>query len=81
MILGNITLSIPDDVHAWMREHPDIRWSEVARQAIVEKLLMLREADEIAKGSKLTQKDVDAISRKIKKGAHKRFMDDLRNRR
>ncbi|HLF06643.1 MAG TPA: hypothetical protein VI893_05675 [Thermoplasmata archaeon] len=36
--MGNITLSVPDELHVRMRKHPEIKWSEVARQAFVEKV-------------------------------------------
>jgi hypothetical protein len=29
---GNITLSVPDELHVRMRKHPEIKWSEVARR-------------------------------------------------
>jgi hypothetical protein len=31
----NITLSIPDDIYIKMKKYREIRWSEVARQAII----------------------------------------------
>ena len=70
----NITLSIPDDVHKEMRMFSEVRWSEVARRAIIEKIETLRLADSLAKKSKITQKDVDNFSRKIKSSANKRFI-------
>ena len=36
--MPNITLSIPLEVYRKMEEHPEIKWSEVARRAIVEYL-------------------------------------------
>ncbi|NJF25184.1 hypothetical protein [Thermococcus sp. Bubb.Bath] len=33
--MPNITLSVPPDVYKKMKEHSEIRWSEVARKAIV----------------------------------------------
>jgi len=36
--MAHITLSIPDDLHKKMREHPEIKWSEIARNAIKEYL-------------------------------------------
>ncbi|MFH0955093.1 MAG: hypothetical protein V1777_03230 [Candidatus Micrarchaeota archaeon] len=34
----NMTMAIPKELHKAMREHPEIKWSEVARQAIEVKL-------------------------------------------
>ena len=36
--MGNITLSIPDEIHKDMRNFSEVKWSEVARKAIIEKL-------------------------------------------
>ncbi len=34
--MPNITLSIPNDVYQKMKKHKEIKWSEVARKAIIE---------------------------------------------
>lgn len=65
--MTNMTLSIPDELHAKMKKHSDIRWSEVARKSISAKVDMLEVMEKIAKKSRLTQKDADEISHKIKK--------------
>jgi len=72
--MGNITLSIPDDVHKNMKHFSEVRWSEVARKAIVDKLETLRLAENLAKKSKLSEKDVKEFSKKIKSLATKRFL-------
>jgi len=40
--MAHITLSVPDEVYEEMKEHPEIKWSEVARQSIIEKTLLLK---------------------------------------
>ncbi len=72
--MGNITLSLPEDVQKEMKKFSEIRWSEVARKAIIERLETLKIAENIAKKSRLTQKDVDEFSKKIKSLATKRFL-------
>ena len=72
--MGNITLSIPDDVHKDMKQFSEVRWSEVARKAIIQKLETLHMADRLAKKSKLSEKDVSEFSNIIKSLATKRFM-------
>ena len=74
MKMANITLSVPENVHKQMKHFSDIKWSEVARKAIIERLEMLILAEKLAQKSKLTQKDVEDFSKKIKKSATKRFM-------
>lgn len=65
--MGNITLAVPDDLQERMKQHSEIRWSEVVRKSIAQKVEMLEVMDRIAKKSKLTKKDVDEISERIKK--------------
>lgn len=36
--MPNLTLSIPEEVYRRMKRRTDVRWSEVARRAIVERL-------------------------------------------
>ncbi|MFO8015882.1 MAG: hypothetical protein R6U32_02150 [Candidatus Woesearchaeota archaeon] len=72
--MGNITLSIPDDVHREMKQFSEVKWSEVARKAIKEKLETLNAAEKLAKKSKLTEKDVNDFSKKIKSEATERFL-------
>lgn len=73
--MGNITLAIPEDVHKEMKKFTDIRWSEVARRAIVEKVDTLKLADKLASKSKLTKKDVEEFTRKIKIEGTKKFLN------
>ena len=72
--MGNITLSVPDDIHEDMKHFSEIRWSEVDRKAIIDKIETLRLAESLAKKSKLSEKDVREFSRKIKSLATKRFV-------
>ena len=72
--MGNITLAIPDNVHKDMKSFSEVRWSEVARKAIVSKLETLKLADVLAKKSRLTKEDIDKFSQNIKKSATKRFL-------
>jgi hypothetical protein len=71
--MGNITLSIPNDVHSDMRHFSEIKWSEVARKAIIKKIKTLKLAERLAKKSKLTKKDVDEFAKLIKSKAAKKL--------
>lgn len=71
--MPNVTLSVPEDVYVIMKKHREMRWSEVARAAIVEQVKKLEAMDKIASKSKLTLKDVEEINEKIKDGIHKHF--------
>ncbi|PIN85894.1 hypothetical protein COV19_07425 [Candidatus Woesearchaeota archaeon CG10_big_fil_rev_8_21_14_0_10_44_13] len=71
--MTNITLSVPDDLHGRMKHFSEIRWSEVARKAIEQKVEGLELMDKLAAKSRLTQKDADEIGEKIKESAAKRL--------
>jgi hypothetical protein len=64
--MTNLTLAIPEDLHERMKHHSEIRWSEVVRKSISQKVELLDAMNKIASKSKLTKKDVDEISKKIK---------------
>ena len=64
----NMTLSIPNKIHEEMKKYSEIRWSEVARQAIVKKLNDLKILEEILEKSTLREEDIDEIDHIIKAG-------------
>jgi len=39
--MAHITLSIPDAIYEEMKKHPEIKWSEIARQTIIQKTMLL----------------------------------------
>jgi len=63
--LPNVTLSIPEDLHEKMKKHSEIRWSEVVRKSISEKIDDLEVMDRLTRRSRLTQADVDEIAHKV----------------
>ena len=65
---------MPDAIHKEMKRFPEVRWSEVARRAIIEKIEMLQLAEQLAQKSRLTEKDIKEFSKKIKADARKRFL-------
>ena len=66
--MANFTISVPDELKALLDKHPEMNWSEVARQAWRNKVEQLELLNQITSGSKATDKDVEEISRKIKAG-------------
>ena len=73
MTMPNITLSIPVDVRRLMRKYPEIRWSEIARRAIISKLEDLKRLDELTKESHLEEKDVVELDHLVKKKLSERY--------
>ena len=70
--MTNMTLAIPEDLKSIMKKHKDIRWSEVARQAMWEKAKKLEIMDKILSKSKLTEQSAIELGREINKGIAKR---------
>ena len=70
--MPNLTLAIPNELHTKMKKHSEIRWSDVVRKSISQKIENLEMMDKLVSKSKLTQKDVDEIAHKINRAV---FMD------
>jgi len=66
--MPNVTLAIPEALHQKMKKHTEIRWSEVVRKTISDKIETLEIIERIAAKSKLTEKDVERLSHKINAG-------------
>ncbi|MCJ7608670.1 hypothetical protein MUP00_03250 [Candidatus Bathyarchaeota archaeon] len=69
----NVTLAVPVELHRIMKKHPEIKWSEVARQAMWEYARKLDLLDEIASRSKLSEKDAVEIGEAVKKRVAERY--------
>ena len=74
----NITLSVPEELHKKMKQMSEIRWSEIARRAIEERINDFEVMERIASKSKLTKKDAEEISKKIKRSAAIRFNEQYK---
>ncbi len=68
----NVTLAVPEELHNIMKEHNEIKWSEVARRAMWEQAQKLELMDKILAKSKLTEAEAVEIGKKIKKEIAKR---------
>ena len=66
--MTNLTLAIPEELSKKMKKFSDIRWSEVARRAIEQRINDLEVMDKITSKSNFTDKDITELSAKIKKG-------------
>jgi hypothetical protein len=70
--MTNVTLAVPEDLHQIMQKHKDVKWSEIARQAMWEKARKIELMDKLLAKSTLTEEDALSIGRKIKQGVAKR---------
>ena len=59
--MANITLSIPDETKARMKQHPHMRWSSA-----IQKLDEFEDADRLAKKLDLRMEDFQEVSEKIR---------------
>ena len=65
--MPNMTLAIPDELKEKMDHFKEINWSEVARQAIREKALILEKMNRLFSKSKLSRADIDKHAIDIQK--------------
>ena len=70
----NITLSVPMELFKEMKKHKELKWSEIARQAIKRRLEELRAADKLLEHSELTEEDAERIGHEIKHEIRKRLV-------
>ena len=70
--MTNMTLAVPQELHKIMRKHVEIKWSEVARQALWDKARKLELMDKLLSKSKLTEKDTLELGNKINRAVAKK---------
>lgn len=71
--MSNMTLSVPDELHKKMKEHSEIKWSDVARKAFEKKLEQVEMMEKVLFESELTEEDAEEIGHKLKAEMRKRF--------
>ena len=64
--MTNMTLAVPEDLKKIMSRHQEVKWSEVARNAMWTHAKKLELMDKLLSKSKLTEKDAERIGHKIK---------------
>ncbi len=71
--MTNITLSVSDELHKRMKQHTELKWSDIARQAFEKKVAEVEFMEKALKKSKLTEEDAERIGEQIKREIRKRF--------
>ena len=69
----SITLAVPQELKTEMDRHPEMNWSEVARQAIRERVVLLHKMDKLLAKSRLTESDALDLGRKVNQGVAKQL--------
>ena len=65
--MTNMTIAVPEELYRIMQKHKEIKWSEVARNAILIKAKRLEIIEKILAKSELTEEDAERIGNKIKR--------------
>ena len=71
--MTNITLAVPESLHKKMRQHPEVKWSEVVRRVLAEKIRDLELMDRLTAKSVLTDGDVAELDHLLKEALLKRY--------
>jgi len=69
----NVTFAVPEELHKIMRQHPEIKWSEIARKAMWEYARKLELMERITSESRLSGKDVLELDEKVKAGLRRKY--------
>lgn len=73
--MPNITLSLPSELHKFVKKHNEINWSEIARRAISTQAKKIQLMEKLVEKSDFTEEDIEELDKKIKKGLLKRFSE------
>lgn len=71
-----MTISVPDELKARLMSHPELNWSEVARQAWEKKIQQLDLLNRLTANSTATDKDIEELAALIKKGMARRHREE-----
>ena len=74
--MPNITIRVPDDLKTALDEHPEINWSEVARQSMWEYVKKLEVAEQIAEKSELTEAEAAELGETLKRDVAEHYRED-----
>ena len=72
--MASITFAVDDELKSRLSNFPWINWSELAREEFISNMKRqeaLQELDKLLKNSKLTDKDILRLSKKVRKGRFK----------
>ena len=73
--MPNMTLALPEDIYRIVKSQKEIRWSQIARQAIEDYAKKLEFMDELLKNSELTEQDAMELGKKVNQALHKRYLE------
>lgn len=68
-----MTLSIPEDLKKKMDKFPEINWSEIARQAIIQRINDFVFMKEFVKDSTMTEEDALRLGKLVNKAMAEKY--------
>jgi len=71
--MATMTLSVPEELKNKMDSFPELNWSEVARQAFIEKISDLEFLRKFKAKSKMTDKEALRLGAELNKNLAKRY--------
>ena len=71
--MTTMTLAVPSELKHKMETFPEMNWSEVARQAFMQRIKDLEFLKKFKSDSTLTEEDALRLGREIKKNLDKRY--------
>ena len=72
--MTTLTLAVPDEMKKKMDSFPEMNWSEVARQAFMQKIMDMEFIRKFKEKSKLTESDALRLGKEVSKAANKRLL-------
>jgi hypothetical protein len=69
--MTNMTLALPEELAKIMKRYKEIKWSEVAREAMWDKAKKLELMDKLLSKSQFTEKDAIELGRKVNEAVAK----------
>ena len=70
-----MTLAVPSELRHKMESHPEINWSEVARQAFLAKVSDLDFLEKFKAESEMTEEDALDLGRELKKSLMRKYKE------
>jgi predicted CopG family antitoxin len=71
--MPNMTLSLPEDVYKIVKNHKEVRWSEIARRAIEDYAKKITLLNTMTAQSDLTEEDIITLDAKVKSGIQQHY--------
>lgn len=71
--MTTMTLAVPSELKDKMEKFPELNWSEVARQAFIQRIRDLEFLKKFKSDSNLTEEDTLRLGRELNKNLAKRY--------